>query len=335
MLPELNGKLNGFAVRAPVPTGSVVDLDVRGRARDARAEEINAAVQGRPPRARWRASSSTPRTRSSRPTSSRDPHSSIFDARLTMVIDGSARQGRRLVRQRVGLLEPPASSSPARSSRRRRAIDGAAASARRASATPSVDGPARPRPRRLQRPARRGRQQVADDTRIRAALPTLELLRDARRALVLASHLGRPKDGGPGALAGAGRRAARRAARRGRDAGARRSSAAEVEALAAGLDPGDVLLLENTRFEPGETKNDPELAERAGRARRRLRQRRLRRRAPRPRLDRRRRAAPAPRVRGPAAASARSTTLGADRRRPDAAAGRRRSAAPRSPTRSG
>ena len=39
--------------------------------------------------------------------------------------------------------------------------------------------------------------------------------------------------------------------------------------MAEALDPGDVLLLENTRFEPGETKNDPELAERLADARRR------------------------------------------------------------------
>ena len=57
----------------------------------------------------------------------------------------------------------------------------------------------------------------------------------------------------------------------------------EVEALAERLGPGDVLLLENIRFEPGETENDPELAEALARARRRLRQRRLRRRPPRPR----------------------------------------------------
>ena len=42
---------------------------------------------------------------------------------------------------------------------------------------------------------------------------------------------------------------------------------AEVEELAAALEPGEVLLLENLRFEPGETENDPELARRAGGAR--------------------------------------------------------------------
>ncbi len=88
VIPELDGKLNGIAVRAPVPTGSVVDL-VCEVARPTSAEEINAAFaeRGRH-RARSRASSSTPRTRSSRATSCTSPYSSIFDAPLTMVIDG-------------------------------------------------------------------------------------------------------------------------------------------------------------------------------------------------------------------------------------------------------
>ena len=43
VIPELNGKLNGFAVRAPVPTGSVVDLTVEAVARRRRVEEINEA----------------------------------------------------------------------------------------------------------------------------------------------------------------------------------------------------------------------------------------------------------------------------------------------------
>ena len=73
VIPELDGKLNGISVRAPVITGSVVDL-VCQVSRDTTAEEINAAfVESAPTRAASRASSSTPRTRSCRPTSCRRP----------------------------------------------------------------------------------------------------------------------------------------------------------------------------------------------------------------------------------------------------------------------
>ena len=70
VLPELKGKVDGISVRAPVPTGSVTDLVVRARRARRRVEEVNEAFRsaaGRPARA---TSSSTPRTRSSRPTSS-------------------------------------------------------------------------------------------------------------------------------------------------------------------------------------------------------------------------------------------------------------------------
>ena len=103
--------------------------------------------------------------------------------------------------------------------------------------------------------------QVADDMRIRAALPTIELLRERGAALVLASHLGRP--GGKVDPALSMRPVAERL---GELLGTEVKLAPavigeDVELTAGGLGPGDVLLLENTRFEPGETENDPRLAE--------------------------------------------------------------------------
>ena len=102
---------------------------------------------------------------------------------------------------------------------------------------------------------------VADDTRIRAALPTIESLRERGASLVLVSHLGRPKGkvvpelsmrpvgehlaellGAPGA------------------AGARPWSATRSRRWPRASAPGDVMLLENVRYEPGETENDPALA---------------------------------------------------------------------------
>lgn len=102
--------------------------------------------------------------------------------------------------------------------------------------------------------------EVGDDTRIRASVPTLRHLVDAGARVVLLSHLGRPK-GAP-------------------DPAASLAPVAEVLARALGapvrfvadlvgddaraavgdVGNGEVLLLENTRFHPGETANDPELA---------------------------------------------------------------------------
>ena len=103
--------------------------------------------------------------------------------------------------------------------------------------------------------------EVADDTRIRAALPTLELLRERGAALVLAAHLGRPK-GKPDpefSLAPVAKRL-------GELLGTEVTLApgvieGDVDLRCGALGPGDVLLLENVRFEPGETENDPKLAE--------------------------------------------------------------------------
>jgi phosphoglycerate kinase len=79
---------------------------------------------------------------------------------------------------------------------------------------------------------------VADDTRIRASLPTIELLvgRDASE-IVLCSHLGRPKGEDPAY-----------------------SMKPVAEHLRTLVDDARVRMLENTRFHPGETKNDPEFA---------------------------------------------------------------------------
>jgi phosphoglycerate kinase len=102
---------------------------------------------------------------------------------------------------------------------------------------------------------------VGDDTRIRAALPTIELLRERGAALVLVSHLGRPKGKPDPALSmrPVGERLAELLGIEVHRAPA--VVGADVETMATGLVPGEVLLLENVRFEPGETENDPRLAE--------------------------------------------------------------------------
>ena len=93
---------------------------------------------------------------------------------------------------------------------------------------------------------------ITDDARIRAALPTLNELRERGARLLLAAHLGRPKDREPEFSL--------------RPVADRLAELLGIDVpLAEDLDDvpeGEVVMLENVRYEPGETKNDPALAER-------------------------------------------------------------------------
>jgi glyceraldehyde 3-phosphate dehydrogenase len=87
VIPELAGKLNGIAVRAPVPTGSVVDL-VFSASRETSVDEVNEAVASRAdsgPLQGILQYNEDPIVSTDIVTS---PYSSIFDAPLTMVVDG-------------------------------------------------------------------------------------------------------------------------------------------------------------------------------------------------------------------------------------------------------
>jgi phosphoglycerate kinase len=102
--------------------------------------------------------------------------------------------------------------------------------------------------------------EVADDTRIRAALPAIQQLRDREAKLVLCSHLGRPKGLDPDtSLEPVSRRLTELLGVRVHQAP--EVVGPEVRRGAARLDPGELLLLENLRWAPGETRNDPALAE--------------------------------------------------------------------------
>ncbi len=101
---------------------------------------------------------------------------------------------------------------------------------------------------------------IVDDTRIRAALPTIQYLVEHGAAVVLMSHLGRPKEPDP-------RYSLRPVAHRLGELLGRpvqfvdELAGPKAQAAAQALGPGEVLLLENTRFDPRETRNDPTLAQ--------------------------------------------------------------------------
>jgi phosphoglycerate kinase len=102
---------------------------------------------------------------------------------------------------------------------------------------------------------------VSDDRRIRAALPTIQYLLDHGAAVVLMSHLGRPK-GEPKPEFRMDPVAERLGELLGKPVTKLDDCVGvEVENAVKAMQPGDVILLENTRFKPGETKNDAVLAE--------------------------------------------------------------------------
>ena len=111
-------------------------------------------------------------------------------------------------------------------------------------------------------PLDKATHEITNDKRIRAALPTIRYLLDDGAALIVCSHLGKPKKD-PDAKTNLtlSRVAVRFAELLGQEVQfAEDTIGPDAKAKAAALKPGQVLLLENTRFDPREEKNDPEFS---------------------------------------------------------------------------
>ncbi len=101
---------------------------------------------------------------------------------------------------------------------------------------------------------------ITSDKRIQESLPTIRYLIEKGARIILCSHLGRPKDG-PDPEFSLAPVAAKLAELLGKPvAMAKDVVGSDAKALAGALKDGDVMLLENVRFERGETKNDPALS---------------------------------------------------------------------------
>ena len=129
VVPELAGKLQGYAVRVPVPTGSLVDLTIEVE-RPTSVEEVNEIVAA-PRRCRW--ARGHPRLQRGAARLVRHRQVAVLgDLRCRPDLGGrrDSGEGRGLVRQRVGLLEPARRARPARARARSRGPVNDEASAR-------------------------------------------------------------------------------------------------------------------------------------------------------------------------------------------------------------
>ena len=108
--------------------------------------------------------------------------------------------------------------------------------------------------------AKDGSGTITDDKRIRAALPTIQYLLEHKAAVIACSHMGKPKGEWKPELSMAPV-AARLSELLGQEVILAKDIIGEdAQAKAAALQPGQILLLENLRFDNGETKNDPAFA---------------------------------------------------------------------------
>ena len=288
VLPELKGKLDGYALRVPVPDRLGHRPDLRGRPRDhGRGGQRRGQGRRRGP------AQGLPRLHRGRDRlqGHRDRPRVVHLRRRPHQGHRQPGQGRRLVRQRVGLLQPP--RRPRRARRHvplshpatvlgaplRASGTVAALVSSRARLTSPTDEEASSVKTTSDLGDLRGKRvlvrsdlnvpldgsTITDDGRIRASAPTIKGLADAGARVIVCAHLGRPK-GAPEAKYSL----APVAKRLGEVLGtavvfAEDTVGDDAKAKAAALEDGQVLLLENLRFNAGETaKTDDERADFAG-----------------------------------------------------------------------
>ena len=233
VMPELKGKVDGMSMRAPVPTGSIVDLVVQRR-RETTTEEVNELFRSKADTGPFEGILRY----SDEPLVSTDIVALAVLVDLRQRADDGERddgQGLRLVRQRVGLLVP--ARRPRREGRRDAACGSRVVRRPRSVRDADVAGKRVLVRADLNVPLEDGR--VADDTRIRASLPTLQLL------------LERERDGGRGLLA----------PRPAEGAGSRVLDGARSRRGCASSCPTSGSTCSRTRASsPARRKNDPEFA---------------------------------------------------------------------------
>ncbi|MCC6102953.1 MAG: phosphoglycerate kinase [Olegusella sp.] len=104
---------------------------------------------------------------------------------------------------------------------------------------------------------------VTDDTRVKAAIPTITYLKEHNAKIILMSHLGRPKGDGPEPALSLKPASDKLAELTGYDVKFVNDTYGDkAKAAVDALKPGDILVLENVRFDKREKKNDPEIAKR-------------------------------------------------------------------------